>query len=354
MATHLEVAGKRTVRAPLASIIVVNWNGMSFLQGCLSSLMNQTMSNYEVIMVDNSSTDGSVDYVTQRFTDEISKKRLRIIRLPRNYEFAKGNNVGFEQAKGKFVLTINNDAQVPSDFLEKMLDVVVDRPHIGAVGCKIATQGNIRSYCSVFVKKLMINGPSELEILDRPVYCLAPCGAAALYRRELIHRLGGFDPDYVSDWEDHDFGYRVWITGYACAHTPDVTITHYGAGSYGPVSGYRKRRITRNMLLTYFKNLSDASFSPRFSYVAYRILSSSTPVMAILKLLSLEVRPNTMKQVTQTTKNLAAGSMQSTLGVVDFLRSRSLFRQKRTNIQAMRRMSDDRIFQLTQGDRQWK
>lgn len=102
----------------------------------------------------------------------------------------------------------------------------------------------------------LITGPRDINVLNRRILCLAPCGACALYRKDLLERLGGFDEDFISDWEDHDLGYRIWLSGYVCIHIPNVTIEHYGSASYGEFSYRGCRRIIRNYLATYFKNLN--------------------------------------------------------------------------------------------------
>ena len=118
------------------SIIIVNWNGVTYLKSCLISIFDQSYNNFKVILVDNGSTDNSVDFVTHNFP------AVKIIALDSNSGFVRGNNIGIKYALEKnnseYVLLLNNDTQmIRKDFLEKLIEVADNDKKIGILGCKI-------------------------------------------------------------------------------------------------------------------------------------------------------------------------------------------------------------------------
>lgn len=102
---------------PLVSVVVLNWNGMPFLENNLSSLISQTYPDYEIVFVDNGSTDGSIEYVRQNFP------MVSIIKNDGNLGFSTGNNIGFKYAKGRYIITLNNDTKVQSNFIEELVRI---------------------------------------------------------------------------------------------------------------------------------------------------------------------------------------------------------------------------------------
>ncbi|HCW05873.1 MAG TPA: glycosyltransferase family 2 protein, partial [Cytophagales bacterium] len=102
---------------PIASVIVLNWNGKRFLGKCLASLLDQNCSNYEVLLVDNGSSDNSIEFVCAHFGDN---PKLRIVPLDYNYGFSKGNNLGMSCARGKYIIMLNNDTEVKPTFVSEL------------------------------------------------------------------------------------------------------------------------------------------------------------------------------------------------------------------------------------------
>jgi len=100
---------------PQVSVIVVNYNGKLFLKKCISSLSSQSYPDIEIIFVDNGSSDGSTEYVRKEFPS------VKIIESKKNLGFAKGNNIGIQEARGEFIATLNNDTEVTSQWLEELV-----------------------------------------------------------------------------------------------------------------------------------------------------------------------------------------------------------------------------------------
>ena len=165
---------------PLVSVIVVNWNGKASLDDCLSSLRNQTFLDFELIVVDNGSTDGSVEIVRSHFPDCL------IIRNTSNYGFARGNNQGIEKAKGKYIALLNNDAEAESHWLEELVKVAEEDHRIGMLASKIYLQGGhkiIDNVGHLIYRDGLNRGRGRLEAdhgqFEQEV--LFPRGCASLY-----------------------------------------------------------------------------------------------------------------------------------------------------------------------------
>ena len=119
------------IRQPLVSIIIAHWNGEEIIKDCLESLSKTTYENYEVIVVDNASTDNSVKIITENFPN------IKIVQNNKNYGFAGGNNIGYNHAKGEIILLLNNDTNVEPDWLENLVKFSLDNPQVGILQPKI-------------------------------------------------------------------------------------------------------------------------------------------------------------------------------------------------------------------------
>src|SRR5208283_4394577 len=131
----------------MVSVVVLNWNGKKFLGKCLESLLLQTLDSFEVIVVDNASTDASVEYVRSRFAS------VRVIENKRNLGFAAGNNVGIKSSRGRFIVVLNNDTRVSRDFLKSLVEVALANDSIGSVGCGIVQEDLTVKYGPVFLTR---------------------------------------------------------------------------------------------------------------------------------------------------------------------------------------------------------
>jgi N-acetylglucosaminyl-diphospho-decaprenol L-rhamnosyltransferase len=328
--------GRRQL-SPEVSAVVVNYNGSAFIKQALLPLFDQDIGEVEVILVDNCSTDGSVGMVEARFQAGILDGLLRIVRLDSNLGFARGANLGFQVAAGKYVACLNSDAFVPSDFARRMVEALESVNGAIAAGCILDTGGSYTRYASAFFRSGYIRAPASFASISRPVYSLAPCGAAAVYHKEGLLSAGGYDGSFVSDWEDHDLGYRLNVLGYRCIHNPGVVVRHVGAGSFGRLDPCRYRRTARNVLLTYYKNCERLNL---WKVVAAPFASSSVSI-------------RTRRSGVRVGLELPRRDVAAVKGVFDFLKAVALYRGIRTSIQRRRRTSDRRIARLTSGNVEW-
>jgi len=328
--------GRRQLSAKV-SAVVVNYNGSAFIKQALLPLFDQDIGEVEVILVDNHSTDGSAGMVDAKFQAEILDGLLRIVRLDSNLGFARGANLGFQAAAGKYVACINSDAFVPSDFARRMIEALESVNGAIAAGCILETRGSYTRYASAFFRSGYIIAPTRFASISRPVYSLAPCGAAAVYHKEELLSAGGYDGSFVSDWEDHDLGYRLNVLGYRCIHNPGVVVRHVGAGSFGRLDPRRYRRTARNVLLTYYKNCERLNL---WKVVTAPLASSLSSIRTRRSRVRAGLEP-------------PGRDVAAVKGVCDFLKATASYRAIRSSIQRRRRTSDRRIARLTSGNVEW-
>lgn len=246
------------VREPgLISVVIPNWNGKKFLAGCLDSLLQQTYASVEVIVVDNGSADGSVEFLREGYP------QIRLIRFEVNTGFSVAVNAGIRAARGEFVALLNNDTVVDPDWLAQMARAMNEHPEIGSTGCKMLAYDD-RSLLDGAGDGYRRGGlPGRIghrEIdrgqFDTQRYILGACGGAALYRCSMLDDIGLFDEDYFAYLEDVDIGLRAQSRGYKCLYVPSALIYHLGCGTTG--SGYHPmvvRLSCQNNWNTIVKNI---------------------------------------------------------------------------------------------------
>jgi GT2 family glycosyltransferase len=182
---------------PYISIVIPNYNGKHFLSGCLSSLRDQTYDNFEIIIVDNGSSDGSVDFIHENFPS------VKVIETGKNLGFAGGTNAGIRVAQGEYILTLNNDTMVDTRFLEEIQKPFLQDCLTGMCGSKmVLPDGRIDSTAICFSRSgaAWDRGIGERDTgqYDTPEEIFGPCAGAALYRRSMLDEIGLFDEDFFS------------------------------------------------------------------------------------------------------------------------------------------------------------
>ena len=248
---------------PNVSVIIVNWNGEQFLNQCLSALMNQTVRPHEIILVDNASSDGSVDIV-RRFSC------VRLIAFDQNTGFARGSNLAIKEAsaESEWIALINSDAFAEPHWLEKLIAATQHNPEFDVFASKLLNARNTSLldgagdayHVSGKVWRLGKDVPA-LEAADSECEVFSPCAAAALYRKEAFVDANGFDEDYFCYVEDVDLGFRLRLLGYRCLFVPDAVVYHVGSATTGGRRGdFAVYHGHRNLVWTYVKNMPDILF----------------------------------------------------------------------------------------------
>jgi GT2 family glycosyltransferase len=247
---------------PKVTVIVVNWNGERFLERCLSALTAQTVKLHEVIVVDNASSDESLE-TAQRFPG------VRLIALARNMGFSQGNNLATEAAAdSEWIALINPDAFADPRWLESLLTAARSNPEFDVFGSQLVNAADSTLldgagdayHISGLVWRtahgvpVSIFGESECEIFS-------PCAAAALYRRSALLEVGGFDEDYFCYVEDVDLGFRLRLAGYRCLYVSQSLALHVGSGTTGGQhSDFSVYHGHRNLVWTFVKNMPGLLF----------------------------------------------------------------------------------------------
>jgi GT2 family glycosyltransferase len=251
------------------SVVIPNWNGRRWLPGCLEALECQDRPADEVIVVDNGSRDGSLEYLAAE------RPQVHVEALEHNTGFAHAANVGIAEASGEFVALVNTDVRLAPDWLARMAAVLETDTGAGAVACKMLQLGReavVYDAGDVLRRdgQCVQRGRFERDSgrFDAPGEVFGACAGAALYRRDALIGIGGFDEAYFAYLEDVDLALRLGLAGWRCRYEP-VVARHAGEGSSGQLSGGHRYYVQRNTLLLIVK-----AFPLRWlPLVAYRQLS---------------------------------------------------------------------------------
>ncbi|KAA0893318.1 glycosyltransferase family 2 protein [Oryzomonas rubra] len=240
---------------PMISIIILTWNGKTFLQPCLDALAAQSYRDFETILVDNGSRDGSADYVRNAYP------WVRLVELPENVGFAEGNNRGLAVAQGAHIVTLNNDTAVQPEFLAELVAAVEADPGIGMVAAKMLNFYRTGRIDSVGVRPttagLGINigvGEADEGQYDVPSEVFGPCAGAALYRRAMLEEIGFFDGDFFAYYEDLDLAWRGRLAGWRAVTAPRAVVYHVHSATGGRMSPFTVYQVQRNKWYVLLKN----------------------------------------------------------------------------------------------------
>ena len=252
------------LKPPLSvSIIIATWNSEAHLPKCLRYLSEQTRKDFEIILIDN----GSQNYHPGETTAQWPQLDIHEYENKTNRGFAFACNQGAQKAKGKWLAFLNADAFPAPDWLENFEEAKDQFPEAGAFGSYILQDRDPRLIDSVgdiyningIAWKQQNNYPVSLAPSE-PFPILSPCAAAAFYRRDIFHKLGGFDEDYFSYFEDVDLGFRLNLNGYGCVSMPSLRVRHVGSSSTGRNSDFALYHYHRNQIWTYIKNMPGILF----------------------------------------------------------------------------------------------
>jgi GT2 family glycosyltransferase len=262
----------------LVSVVIPNLNRRDLLECSLNSLWKQTYRNFEVVVVDNGSTDSSVEFLRS-----VAHDRLKVVELPANLGFAGGCNAGISRAAGTYIATLNNDAEADASWLEELVAGMDSSPTVGMCASKIlfhGDRGRIDKVGHLIYWDGLNHGRGSGE-LDRGQYgtveeVLFPDGAAALYRRDMLEQIGLFDETFFAYGDDADLGLRGRLAGWTCIYVPTAVVYHIRSATAGEFSSLKAFLIERNRLFVALKVLplplllaSPLFTALRFAFHAY-------------------------------------------------------------------------------------
>ena len=229
------------------SIVILCWNDLKVIDGCLRSIYAETHAiDFEVIVSDNGSSDGSIEFIREHYP------QARVLENACNLGFAKGNNAGIAQSTGEYVLILNPDTIIHDRALEKLIAFADQHPDAGAFGCRVLNrdgsyQGPARPFPTIFrdwIAALYVRPLAYLSDLfisdtytgwdgksERVIDWQSGC--CVMFRGDLLKKLGGFDGQFFYHFEEVDLCRRVWNAGFPIVYTPGAVITHLGGQSVG-------------------------------------------------------------------------------------------------------------------------
>ena len=241
--------------SPAVSVLIVNYNSGGDLGRCLAALTAQTMRDFEVVLVDNGSTDGSLDQALA----ESGLPRLRLIRAGENLGFAAGNNRAAATAQAPLLALLNPDAFAAPDWLAVLLDAAGRHPDVAMFGSTQlvdADPDRLDGAGDVYhISGLVWRGAGDVrpEALPAEADAFCPCAAAALYRRDAFVEAGGFDERFFCYCEDVDLGFRLRLAGQRALQIKAAQVRHKGSATTGRYSPFAAYHGTRNRLWVFAK-----------------------------------------------------------------------------------------------------
>lgn len=238
-----------------ASVIIPNWNGVDLLKDCLLSLQNQSFKDFEIILVDNNSTDKSLEYVSKNFP------KIKIKKLNKNYGFAKAINEGVKVSDAGYVIFINNDTQANKDFIKKLIDCANAHPEVISVNSKLLNFYNKKIIDGVGI---LINEVGQARSIgwqeidkgqfNKEKYIFGATGGASLFKRLEFLKLGGFDENYFMYSEEVDFAFRAQFQGFKSIYCPKAIVYHKHKATAKKFPQKIEYWQFRNMTLTIIKD----------------------------------------------------------------------------------------------------
>jgi GT2 family glycosyltransferase len=248
---------------PFVSIIIITWNSKKYLLTCLDKLSAQIFQDFEVILVDNGSKDSAPDELQERYQN----LRIHIEKLDSNYGFAVANNIGARLAHGKWLALLNADAFPEPNWLAQLLQAAQENPAFN-----FFTSRQIQAYSPNLLDgagdDYHISGLAWRKYYNQSVdkfgsqqtEVFSACAAAALYSRTEFLKVGGFDEDYFSYFEDVDLSFRLRLVGGRCLYVPEAVVQHVGSASTGKASDFAFYHGHRNLVWTFFKDMPSLLF----------------------------------------------------------------------------------------------
>lgn len=231
---------------PLVSIIIVNFNGLKWLERCFNSLLKQDYENIEIILVDNNSSDESVSFTREYFP------QVHVVNNKQNLGFAKANNIGAQTAQGEYLLLLNNDTHVEKDFLAQLIQSFDEIDQLGCVGPMLKNfDGSIQDTGIKIDRFGFPRGNGLSDFPEKHIFDLFYCsGAAMCVPTTLYQQLNGLDEDFFMFSEEVDFIWRLRLRGYKVAVNTNSVVHHFGGGTLegGPQKTERYITNTKRIL----------------------------------------------------------------------------------------------------------
>ncbi len=239
-----------------ATVVIPNYNGKAFMQDCLTALAKQTSIEFEVLVVDNCSADGSADGL------EVWYPGVKVLKLDQNYGFSRAVNEGIRRSACEYVILLNNDTIPFPDYVEQLINAMDADKRRFSVSPKMIQAYHREllddagdSYCLLgWAYQRGVGQP--IDQFSKGGRIFSACAGAAIYRREVFEQIGYFDERHFAYLEDIDVGYRALIHGYINWYEPAAKVYHVGSGTSGSkYNAFKVKHSSRNSVYLNYKNM---------------------------------------------------------------------------------------------------
>lgn len=274
----------------LVSVIIPNFNGLDLLKICLPSLRKQSFKNFEVILVDNGSDDGSVEFIKKNYPEFIC------LELNKNYGFAKAINRGIKKSKGRYLMLLNNDTEVDKSCIEYLVKAAYDHLEVGFISAKILnfykrnTVDNAGDYLDCVGHQLS-RGLGERDGTKFKVgyYIFLATGSGCLISKEVFDRVGLFDEDFFFYMEDADFFFRAQLAGFKGWFEPKAKIYHKRGATSSKVLPNTGSLVFQNMTEMIIKDFPKTLLLHKLNWLKIAVVHLHTLIFLVFKGEGVEV-----------------------------------------------------------------
>ena len=301
-------------RTMLISVVIPTWNGAHHLPVCLAALRRQTLTPYEVILVDNASTDHTRQLIQHDYPE------VKLISLAANLRFAGACNAGIRAARGQAIALLNNDTEADKHWLERVAATFAEHPEAGFVASKLRLFDRRDTLHSAGDFYSVRGVPGNRGVwqkdegqFDTP-YVFGACGAASVYRREMLDKIGLLDETFEFSCEDVDLDWRAQLAGYKCAFAHDAIVYHkVSATGGGTLNSYYDGR---NFIWLLVKDVPAEIWRAHFGQIVREQLKITRDAIGAWR--------------GEAARNRLKGQWAGLLGVPKMLRARRRVQQSRT------------------------
>jgi GT2 family glycosyltransferase len=243
--------------APLLTVAVLSYDGRHLLEVILPSLARQRFRDFEVVVVDNGSRDGTLAWLDEHWPE------VEVVSLAQNVGVTAALNVCARAGRGELVGLFNNDMEIDADCLGELVSSLREHPEAGWAGAKLRDfeqrdlldgAGDVFTWAATGGRRG--HGERDAGQYDEPRAIFGACGGAAVYRRQALQRVGEFDEDFFAFYEDVDWNLRAQLAGFSCRYVPSAVVYHMGSATIGRgLSDFTRYHLWRNTLWIIVKDL---------------------------------------------------------------------------------------------------
>ncbi|WP_370835687.1 glycosyltransferase family 2 protein [Clostridium tertium] len=259
------------------SVVIPNYNGEKYINKCLDSLLNQSLGPDEIIIVDNKSTDGSLELINSEFRDKVY-----IISLEKNTGFSVAVNEGIRASNSEFVVLLNNDTELDKDWLKELYAVMQKDNKMFSCCSKMIRYDN-RNIIDDAGDEYSILGWSfkrgdgkTIDKYNKTEEVFSSCAGAAIYRKSILDEIGYFDENFFAYLEDIDISYRAKSFGYKNYYSHKAKVYHIGSATSGSRhNSFKVRLAARNNIFLIYKNMPIIQLVINLPFILFGILIKS-------------------------------------------------------------------------------